>query len=93
MNPIKLSATQAKLQFGKVITKVQEGTPIIVEKNSQPEMVCISIDDYEDFLEIKDEKFQKEMGSASKAMKKGEFGTLDDLYEIHRKTIAKEAKA
>ncbi len=92
MDPLRLTATQAKLQFGAVITKVKNGTPIIVEKNNQPEMVCLSIDDYEDFLEVRDKKFQKGIEKNSKEMSRGQFGTLDNLYEIHRKTISKEAK-
>ena len=52
MDPLRLTATQAKLQFGAVITKVKNGTPIIVEKNNQPEMVCLSIDDYEDLIDV-----------------------------------------
>jgi prevent-host-death family protein len=92
MNHIKISATQAKLQFGSVLLKAKQGTPIIVEKNNQPEMVCISIDDYEDFLEIKDEKFQKNLEKSNKEMKKGKFGNLNNLYKIHRNTIIKESK-
>ena len=92
MNPIKLSATQAKLQFGAVILKVRGGTPVIIEKNSEPEMVCISIDDYEDFLEIRDAKFQKSIEKGGKEISDGEHGTLDDLYDIHRQTISKEAR-
>ncbi|MBU1019161.1 MAG: type II toxin-antitoxin system Phd/YefM family antitoxin [Patescibacteria group bacterium] len=88
MNPIKLSATQAKLQFGAVLTEVKGGTPIVVEKNGQPEMVCISIDDYEDFLEVRDKKFQEGIDKS----KRGKFSSLDSLYEIHKKTITKEAK-
>lgn len=92
MNPLRLTATQAKLQFGAVISKVQEGITVIVEKNNNPEMVCLSIDDYEDFLEIKDGKFQKGLKKANKEITKGQFGSIDDLYEIHKKTILKESK-
>jgi PHD/YefM family antitoxin component YafN of YafNO toxin-antitoxin module len=90
MNPITMSATDAKVQFGKVIVKVKKGQTIIIEKNKKAEMVCISIDDYEDFLEIKDEKFQKNIKKSKIEIEKGGFGTMDDLYAIHRKTIAKE---
>jgi prevent-host-death family protein len=92
MKTHKLSATQAKLQFGSLLLKVKNGTPVIIEKNNHPEIVCISVDDYEDFLEIKDEKLQKSIEKGKKEIEKGEFYTLDDLYEAHRKTIKKEAK-
>lgn len=92
MNPIRLSATQAKLQFGALMVKVKEGTPIVIEKNNKPEVVCISMDDYEDFLELKDQDFQKDLEKGKREIEKGEFRSLDDLYDVHRKTIAKEAK-
>ena len=71
--------------------KVKEGKTVIIEKNEQPEIVWISIDDYEDFLELKDVKFQKEMEKSKKDMKKGKYGTIENLYELHKKTIIKEA--
>lgn len=92
MTPLKISATEAKLHFGTFMMKVKEGQPIIVEKNDKPEMVWISIDDYEDFLELKDVNFQKGLEKNFKQMKKGKFGTLDRLYEIHRKTIIGESQ-
>lgn len=92
MVPIKISATEAKLKFGSIMAKVKKGTPFIIEKNEIPEIVWISIDDFEDFLEIKDEKFQKGIEKEYKEMKKGKFGTLGKLYENHKQTIKKEAK-
>lgn len=92
MNPVIMSATDAKVKFGGVLNKVKAGTPVIVEKNKEPMIVCISIDDYEDFLEINDKTFQNSIKKGAEEIKNKEFGTLDDLYEIHRKTIAKEAR-
>lgn len=92
MVPFTVSATQAKLSFGEMMAKAKSGTPIIIEKNSEPEIVWISVDDYEDFLEIKDKKLQKEIVKSSKEMKKGKSGTLDTLYDIHRKSIERESK-
>lgn len=87
-----MSATEAKVKFGKVLVNVKAGRPVVVEKNNEPEMVCISIDDYEDFLEINDDEFQKGIVKAAKEVREGNFGTLDDLYEIHKETIKKESK-
>lgn len=92
MAPITVSATEAKHNFGSMIDKVKEGTPVIVKKNDTPQIVWISIDDYEDFIEVKDKKFQKSLAQGKKEISKGKFGTLDTLYNIHRKTIAQEAK-
>lgn len=89
--PSTVSATKAKHNFGAMIAKVKKGTPIIIEKNNNPEVVWISIDDYEDFLELKDKNFQKSIAAAKKEIKKGNFGTLDSLYKIHRKTIIRES--
>lgn len=91
MAPPHISATEAKLRFGSIMTKVKEGTPFIIEKNAVPEIVWISLDDYEDFLELKDTKFQKGIEKEYRAMKKGKYGTLEQLYAIHKKTIKKEA--
>ena len=86
-----VTATDAKLQFGALAAKVKKGTPIIVEKNKEIQMVWISIDDYEDFLEVRDSHFQKNLEKECRQMRKGRHGTLDTLYKIHRDTIAKEA--
>ncbi|MDP4008212.1 MAG: type II toxin-antitoxin system prevent-host-death family antitoxin [Candidatus Peregrinibacteria bacterium] len=92
MNAITMSASQAKLKFGAMILTVQSGTPIIVEKNDEPAIVCISIDDYEDYLELNDKEFQKSIGRSKREIERGEYYTMDDLYDIHKKTIRKEAK-
>lgn len=92
MAPLTISATKAKLQFGKMLMKVKEGNPIVIEKNDQPAIVWISIDDYEDFLELKDTAFQKTITKGYREIKKGKFGTLDELYNLHKKRIAGEAK-
>lgn len=81
-----ISATQAKLQFGNVLERVKNGEKIIIEKNNIPEVVLIPLDEYEDFLEVKDLKFQTTIKKGLKKIKKGEKGTLDDLYRIHRQT-------
>lgn len=49
-----------------------------------PKVIMISIDDYEDFLEVKDEQFQKTIEKSAKEIKTGKSGTLDDLYKIHQ---------
>ncbi|MBI5755016.1 type II toxin-antitoxin system prevent-host-death family antitoxin [Candidatus Peregrinibacteria bacterium] len=92
MTPTTLSATKAKLRFGTVMMQVKDGKPVIIEKNNDPQIVWISIDDYEDFLELKDTKFQKGIEKNAHEMKKGKFGTLDTLHSIHQKTIKKEAR-
>lgn len=92
MAPTMISATKAKLKFGSIMIKVKNGQPVIVEKNNDPQMVWISIDDYEDFLELKDVKFQKGIEKEYQAIKKGKFGTLEKLYTLHKKTIEREAK-
>lgn len=91
MNPIKITATTAKVQFGATMEKAKNGRPVIIEKNNMPQVVMISIEDYEDFLEMKDEKFQQTIEKSSKEIKADKSGTLDGLYKIHRKTIVKEA--
>jgi prevent-host-death family protein len=92
MVPLTVSATKAKLKFGALMVKVQKGQPVIIEKNDEPAMVWISLDDYEDFLEVNDKKFQKSIEKSAREIKAGKYSTLDDLYEIHKKAIAREAK-
>lgn len=92
MVPLRISATEAKVKFGTVLIKVKAGTPVIVQKNNQPEMVCISIEDYEDFLELKDQDFQKALEADKRAIDDGDFGTVEGLYALHRKTITREAR-
>lgn len=92
MNPVTMSASDAKLNFGAVLLKVGRGIPVIVEKNAEPAMVCISMDEYEDYLELNDKEFQKSIEKSHKEIESGNYLTLDDLYETHRKTIEKTAK-
>ena len=92
MAPLTVSATKAKLQFGSLMGKVQKGRPVIIKKNDEPAIVWISLDDYEDFLEVNDKKFQKSIEKGYREIKNGKFKTLDDLYKTHRKTIEREAK-
>ena len=92
MATIKISATEAKLRFGSLIEKVKGGTPIIIQKNNDPQIVLISLDEYEDFLEQNDQQFQKEIQESKNQIISGNFGTLDDLYKIHQETIRKEAQ-
>lgn len=87
-----MSASDAKLNFGAVLQKVGKGTPVIVKKNEEPAMVCISMDEYEDYLEINDKAFRKNLEKSKMEMEKGEYCTMDDLYKIHRETMRKEAK-
>jgi prevent-host-death family protein len=92
MTPKTISATEAKLRFGALMGEVKDGTPVIIERNATPEIVWISIDDFEDYLETKDDAFQKTIKQAHKQIKNKKGGNLDNLYKIHRQTIAKEAK-
>lgn len=91
MSPKSVSATAAKLQFGTFMAKVKNGAPLIIEKNNMPEIVWISVDDYEDFLELKDPSFQKSIKKSRQEMKRGKAKTISALYKIHRNTIIKEA--
>lgn len=86
-----MSATKAKLQFGSLSNKIKAGRPIVIEKNKHPQFVLISLDDYEDYLELEDAEFQGEIETQQLEIKKGNFGSLDDLYAIHQETIRKEA--
>ena len=92
MSTTTISATLAKLQFGSILAKVKEGNPYIIEKNNKPEVVLISVDDYEDFLELKDKKFQNKIVAGYKEIQKGKAGNMAKLYKIHQATIIKEAK-
>ena len=92
MSSRTISATDAKLKFGTLSVFVKKGGQVIIEKNNEPQMAWISIDDYEDFLELKDPVFQKKLKSEKKEMQKGDFGSMDDLYAAHRQTIIKESR-
>ncbi len=48
MSPKTLSATEVKNRFGRVLREVSlSGGPIIVERDSKPVAVILSIDEYE----------------------------------------------
>ena len=97
MPPLTVSATQAKLRFGAMMQKVKKGRPVVIQNNKTSDpydaVVMISLDDYEDYLEANNPRIQKEIEQAHKEIKSGKFGTLDDLYAIHRKTIERSSRA
>ena len=97
MAPLTVSATQAKLQFGAMMRRVKRGRQVIIQNNKTSDpydaVVMISLDDFEDFLEVNNPRIQKEIEKSYREMKKGKYGTLDDLYAIHRKTIERKARS
>ena len=96
MVPLTVSATQAKLKFGALMEKVKKGRQVIIENNKTTDpydaVVMISLDDFEDFLEVHNPRIQKEIAESCQEIRNGKFGTLDDLYALHRKKLEQEAK-
>ncbi len=86
-----MSATDAKVNFGKLLESVEQGQPVMIFKNDKPTVVCISLDDYEDYLEINDKIFNKGLEKSKKEISTGKYLGIEALYDVHRETIKKEA--
>jgi len=79
-----------------MMKKVRRGRRVIIKDNrtSDPydSVVMISLDEFEDFFEVRNPRIQKEIQDSYEEIKSGKFGTLDDLYALHRKKLEQEAK-
>ena len=89
-----VTSTQAKTRFGEYLEKIQKkDQTFVISKNGVKVGAMIPIDDYEDYLEVKDEKFENGLKKTKKDMEKGEKFGIEVLYEAHKKKIKEEAKS
>jgi len=60
-----LSAVEARANFSRILSEAYfQGEPTIVSRNKEPIAVIIGIDDYKEFLSLKEERARREHGSS-----------------------------
>jgi len=84
--PKTIDAFTTRTHLGQVIKRVTEGERFIVTKKGKPQMVLLSVDDFEDLLEIvaerQDKELQKALRESARQYKRGEVSSLDALQTI-----------
>ncbi len=85
--PKTINAFTARTHFGQVIKLVVQGGRFIVTKKGRPQMVLLSVDDFEDLLEIaaerQDKELQRALKESARQYKRGEVSSLDALRTIY----------
>jgi len=88
--PKTIDAFTTRTHLGQVIKRVTEGERFIVTKKGKPQMVLLSVDDFEDLLEIvaerQDKELQKALRESARQYKRGEVSSLDALQTIYAST-------
>ena len=71
----RVTATEARVHLGEMIRAVTErGQDVIVEKSGQPQVVMISVEDYDEFRRLRPKPQRKNWA--------------EDMMELHRKIAA-----
>ncbi|GEM_PF-5246942 len=85
--PKTIDAFTTRTHLGQVIKRVAEGERFIVTKKGKPQMVLMSIDDFEDLLEIaaerQDKELQRALKESARQYKRGEVSSLEALQTIY----------
>jgi len=88
--PKTIDAFTTRTHLGQVMKLVVQGERFIVTKKGKPQMVLMSVDDFEDLLEVaaerQDKEFQKALKESARQYKRGEISSLDALRTIYAGT-------
>lgn len=77
----KITATEARTHFGEVMqTVMRTKQPIIVEKSGKPQMVLLSIEQYEQFKERKSKHWLEQLEQTHTLIEQGSK-PLPDINE------------
>ena len=67
-----ITAQRAQTQFGSLLRQASlMKRSFVITENRQPTAILMSLDDYDDFMEGRDEKFQKSIEKAALEIKSG----------------------
>lgn len=87
--PKTINAFTARTHLGRLIRQISEkGETYILTKKGRPKVVLVSVEEYEDLLEIlaeeRDREFQKALRESAAQIKRGEVSSLAALRAIYR---------
>lgn len=75
-----LSLPKVRDHLDEVIEQTAQDV-FVIEKNGDPKAVIMSIDEYEDYLETHDEKFQQEVRESTEEYRAGKARPIEALIE------------
>lgn len=89
--PKTINAFTARTHLGQLIKRVSEaGETFVLTKKGKPKMVILSIEEYEDLLEVaaeqQDKGFQQVLRESARQYKRGEVSSLEALRAIYAGT-------
>lgn len=89
--PKTVNAFTARTHLGQLIKRVSEaGETFVLTKKGRPKVVILSIEEYEDLLEVaaeqRDKALQRALQESARQYKRGEVSSLDALRAIYAGT-------
>ena len=87
--PKFINAFTARTHLGRLIKQVSEkGETYVLTKKGKPKIVLVSVEEYEDLLEIlaaeRDRNFRKALKESAAQVKRGEVSSVAALRAIYR---------
>ena len=87
--PRFINAFTARTHLGRLIRQVSEkGETYVLTKKGKPKIVLVSVEEYEDLLEIlaeeRDRSFQRALKESAAQVKRGEVSSVAALRAIYR---------
>jgi len=87
--PRFINAFTARTHLGRLIRQVSEkGETYVLTKKGKPKIVLVSVEEYEDLLEIlaeeRDRNFRKALKESAAQVKRGEVSSVAALRAIYR---------
>ncbi|WP_455864189.1 type II toxin-antitoxin system Phd/YefM family antitoxin [Pantoea agglomerans] len=73
------TASEAKIQFGELISKAQR-EPVSITKNGRPKVVVMSIEDFHDYEQLKLMKLRAIVAESIVQSERGELHSIDDVF-------------
>ena len=87
--PKFINAFTARTHLGRLIRQVSEkGETYVLTKKGKPKIVLVSVEEYEDLLEIlaeeRDREFRRALKESAAQVKRGEVSSVAALRAIYR---------
>ncbi|KFK94700.1 MULTISPECIES: type II toxin-antitoxin system Phd/YefM family antitoxin [unclassified Serratia (in: enterobacteria)] len=73
------TASEAKIQFGEVISKAMR-EPVSITKNGRPKVVVMSYEDFNAFEELKRQNLKAVLAKSIAQAERGQLHDLDDVF-------------
>jgi len=88
--PKVINAFTARTRLGRIITLASEGQRFVLTKKGKPKVVVLSVEDFQDLLEVageqQDKELQRAIRESARQYKRGEISSLAALRAIYTGT-------